>query len=148
MILTQLAGQLELISSNHSGTPSVLDAVADVQDTMASNRRIRGWGADWESCVDWSAADAGAVARARFNYSCQGWAEDLRKSLMRLSSSLRVADDWARAEVISSIADEAVTAVEQADQVVGEPLDWFKATPWYAYLGVAAAALLITRGLK
>lgn len=148
MILTQLAAQLELIDRDHAGTPSVVDAVADVRDTMASNRRIRGWGASPESCVDWSAADAGALARARFNYSCQGWAEDLRKSLLRLSNSLRVADDWPRAEVISSIADEAVTASEQADEVVGEPVDWFKQTPWYAFAGAAAVLLLLGRGLK
>lgn len=143
MILDTLKGQLELVKRDHLQNPSVMGAVRDVDDDIISNRRIRGWGADWAACYDWSAADAGAIARARFKYSCEGWAEDLRGSLLRLSSVLRTADDFARAEVISSIAGETLTAVEQSDQVVGDPYDWSKATPWYAYLGIGAGALLL-----
>lgn len=148
MILTALQSQLDAITNEHAGTPHVREAVLDVEDKVASNRRIQGWGASWEKCVDWSAADAGAIARARFDYSCQGWAEDLRGSLLRLSSALRVADDWSRAEVISSIADETTTAVEQSSEVVGSPTLWAKETPWWVYAGVAAGALLAWKAVE
>jgi hypothetical protein len=141
-----LRAQLAQVATDHAESPRVLEAAREVEARLESNVRIVGW-ADWEACLRWSRADAGLLDRGRFRYSCERWAQELNSALLRLSSQLKMADDWPRAEVIASLADETETAVEQAQETIGDPIAWGAETPWWVFAGVSFAALLTWKAL-
>jgi hypothetical protein len=148
MNTSSIRAQLSRIRADHAQAPGVLEAAAAVQEALTSSARL-GVFTSPEDCSDWTRADTGAWGRARFDQSCQGWATDVRSRLVFLSSQLRVADDWPRAEVIASLADETLTAQEQAQEVTPDAVDWWSQTPPALRWTLAGlAALLLAKGLS
>ena len=148
MNVTTLREQLDLVNQDHQNNPAVLEAMRETSSALQSDKRIARPD-DWEDCVRWSAAGTGWYGRARFQGNCKGWAEDLNRALLRLASQLRVAGDDGRAEVIAALADEATTAAEQSDLVVGDASTWWDTTPtWTRYALLGLALLVAAKATK
>ena len=144
MNVATIRAQLELVNQEHQNSPDVLEAMREATQALESNARIA-WPDDWQDCVRWSAADAGWYGRGRFRANCSGWAAELKARLLRLASQLRVAGDDGRAEVIASIADEAETSRELAQEVTGDASDWWSNTPAWTRYGLLAVVLLVAK---
>ena len=148
MNIETIRAQLDLVNQQHQTNPAVLEAKSEVSSALESSSKIpKPW--DWENCVNWSAADAGWLSRSAFKAQCQGWAAELKDRLLRLASQLRVAGDDGRAEVIASLADETTTAVQVADDVVGDAGTYWDTTPvWTRYALLGLALLVAAKAVK
>lgn len=97
--------------------PRLAAAIKEVRRAYGDDEIVPGsWG--HRSCVDWSAPNAGALDRTRFNWTCGKWNANLKLAFAELAGALAAAGAPGHAETASAMSGQAGTSMEQAEVVV------------------------------
>jgi len=125
------------------GAPEVYDAGVELHLALTSDS----WAASGESCAAWGTSWT-VNGQASFSLLCGGWWEGVELALDNLARVLGLLDDPA-GEAVAATADGVANQAATADDVVGEPGDWFAETPTLLKIGgLAVVALLLGRMLR
>jgi hypothetical protein len=96
-------------------------------------------------CANMGDADNSALEAVGYWYACEDWQRALTNALEALRNRVGLLDGGG--EVLDALLDQVDDMEEGSDEVIGDPSDWWAATPGPLKLAALLVGVLIVRDL-